>query len=130
MFTSVEKDCSLPIPAERIVQQQLDAYNRRDLEAWLATYAPDAKQYLLHGGPLAVGVDAIRARMRDRFADPALHAELVGRTVMDNIVVDHEYVTRTSPGGLERIEMICIYDVHAGLIRKATFAMGQARAKT
>ena len=114
------------MPPEQVVQQQLDAYNSRDIDAWLATYAADAEQYLLHGEPLASGIEAIRARMQDRFADPALHADLVSRTVMDNIVVDHEFVTRTFPEGVGRIEMICIYEVHAGRIRKATFAIGQA----
>ena len=28
-----------------LVQRQLDAYNQRDLDAWLKTYAPDAQQF-------------------------------------------------------------------------------------
>jgi hypothetical protein len=120
---------ALPVKAESVVQQQLEAYNARDLEAWLATYKDDAEQYLLHGGLVASGHDAIRKRMADRFNDTALHAELVSRTVMDNVVVDHEFVTRTFPDGLATVEMICIYEVHAGLIIKATFAIGQARTK-
>ena len=120
---------SLLIKAETVVQQQLEAYNARDLEGWLATYKADAEQYLLHAGLLASGHEAIRKRMLDRFNDPALHAELVSRTVMDNIVMDHEFVTRTHPDGLETVEMICIYEVHAGLIVKATFAIGQSRPK-
>ena len=115
------------VPAEQVVQDQLDAYNRRDLEAWLATYAADAEQHLLHAGLLAAGTDAIRNRMRERFSDPALQATLKSRTIMDNIVVDHEFVTRTAPDGLMTIEMICIYDVRLGVIQKATFAIGQAR---
>lgn len=115
------------IKAETVVQKQLDAYNARDLETWLATYKPDAEQYLLHAGLLACGHEAIRQRMTDRFNDPALHAELASRTVMDNIVIDHEFVTRTSPDGLETVEMICLYEVAAGLIAKATFAIGQTR---
>lgn len=120
---------SLLIKAESVIQRQLEAYNARDLEAWLATYKADAEQYLLHAGLLASGHDAIRRRMTDRFNDPALHAELVSRTVMDNIVIDHEFVTRTFPDGLETVEMVCIYEVHAGLIVKATFAIGQAKPK-
>lgn len=120
---------ALLIKPETVVQQQLDAYNARDLEAWLATYKDDAEQYLLHAGLLASGRDAIRTRMVDRFDDEALHAELVSRTVMDNIVVDHEFVTRTLPDGLATIGMICVYEVWAGLIVKATFAIGQARPK-
>jgi hypothetical protein len=111
------------------VQQQLEAYNARDLERWLSTYAEDAEQYLLHGGVLASGKDAIRKRMVERFADPALHAELASRTVMDNVVVDHEFITRTFPDGLATVEMMCIYEVLAGHIIKATFAIGQARQK-
>lgn len=30
---------------EVVVQRQLDAYNAKNLEAWLSTYAPDAKQF-------------------------------------------------------------------------------------
>jgi hypothetical protein len=118
---------ALLIKAETVVQQQLDAYNARDLEGWLATYSENSEQHLLHVGPMASGREAIRKRMVERFNDPALHAELVSRTVMDNVVVDHEFVTRTFPDGLETIEMICIYEVLAGLIVKATFAIGQAR---
>lgn len=117
------------INAESVVQRQFEAYNAQDLEAWLATYKDDAEQYLLHAGLLASGREAIRKRMADRFNDSALHAELVSRTVMDSIVVDHEFVTRTFPAGLATVEMICIYEVHAGLIIKATFAIGQARPK-
>jgi len=115
--------------AETVVQRQLEAYNARDLEGWLATYKADAEQHLLHAGLLASGHQAIRRRMVDRFNDPALHAQLVSRTAMDNIVIDHETVTRTSPDGLETVGMICIYEVHDGLIVKATFAIGQARPK-
>lgn len=119
----------LLIKAETVVQRQLEAYNARDLHGWLATYHAEAEQHLLHAGLLASGHEAIRKRMADRFNDPALHAALVSRTVMDNIVVDHEFVTRTLAGGLETVEMICIYEIHAGLIVKATFAIGQARPK-
>lgn len=115
--------------AAEVVQQQLEAYNVRDLERWLNTYAEDAEQYLLHGGVLASGKEAIRKRMVERFADPALHAELASRTVMDNVVVDHEFITRTFPDGLATVEMVCIYEVSAGHIIKATFAIGQARQK-
>jgi len=73
---------SLLIKAETVVQKQLEAYNARDLEGWLATYKPDAEQYLLHAGLLASGHEAIRKRMLDRFNDPALHAELVNHVLL------------------------------------------------
>lgn len=120
---------SLLANAETAIQRQLEAYNARDLERWLATYEADAKQYLLHAGLLASSHEAIRKRLMDRFNDPALHAQLVSRTVMDYVVIDHELVRRTFPDRLGTVEMICIYEVHAGLIVKATFAIGQAMPK-
>lgn len=115
------------IASEQVVQAQLEAYNARDLDAWLDTYSEDAEQFMQHMGSLAKGRQAIRQRMEERFRDPALHARLVHRTTMENIVVDHELVTRTFPDGLAIVEMICIYEVRAGKIVKASFAIGQAR---
>lgn len=120
-------ETTVSTPAAEVVQQQLEAYNARDLDAWVATYHEDAEQYLLHAGPLAIGRDAIRQRMVERFKAPVLHAELVSRTVMGNIVVDHEFVTRSAAGGFESVQMVCIYEVTDGKIAKATFAMGQVR---
>ncbi len=108
-----------------LVQRQLDAYNARDLEAWLATYAPDAEQYLLHGERLAQGHDALKSRTQARFVEPDLHARLLSRTVMGQIVVDLELVTRNFPEGKGSMEMLCVYEVRKGLIAKASFAMGQ-----
>ena len=113
--------------SEQVVQAQLDAYNLRDLNAWLNTYSEDAQQFLLHAGELAKGHEAIRKRMEDRFKDTNLQAQLINRVTMENIVVDHELVTRTFPNGPGTVEMVCIYEVNAGKITKATFAIGQAR---
>lgn len=116
--------------SERVVQAQLDAYNAKDLDAWLATYSEDAEQFMLHMGSLAKGHAAIRKRMEERFQDRNLHAKLLRRTVMENTVIDHELVTRTLPGGgLAEVEMVCMYEVRAGKIVNATFAIGQMRDK-
>jgi hypothetical protein len=108
-----------------VVQRQLDAYNAKDLEALLATYAPDARQFELHGGLLAEGHAQMRERMRVRLAEPDLHAELLSRVAMGRIVVDHERVTRNFPEGKGTMEMVCIYEVDGRLIRKATFTFGE-----
>lgn len=52
--SDVESASMTPSP-EDVVQRQLDAYNARDLDAWLRTYAPDAQQFALHGERLAAG---------------------------------------------------------------------------
>jgi hypothetical protein len=111
-------------PAETIVQRQLQAYNARDVEALLACYAPDVEHYQLHGGLLARGHEQLRPRYLARFAEPDLHAELLSRSLMAGWVVDHERITRDFPEGLGSLEMLCIYEVEGGLIRKASFASG------
>lgn len=110
---------------EAVVQRQLDAYNARDLDGWLATYAPDAKQYQFPATLLTDGHEAIRARTGPRFQEPDLHAKLLSRSVMDEVVIDHEEVTRNFPEGCGTMKMVCIYRVAGGLIREASFVFGE-----
>ena len=109
---------------EIVVQRQLDAYNARDLEVWLSTYAEDAQQFEHPGKLLTSGHSQIRERTAPRFEEPNLHARLIKRAVMGNIVIDHEDVTRTFPEGPGRIELVCIYDVRNGRIQTASFSFG------
>lgn len=109
---------------EVVVQRQLDAYNAKDVDAWLSTYAPDAKQFELGGTLLADGHVQIRARALARFQEPHLHAQLIRRETFGNVVIDHEDVTRTFPEGLGRVELVCVYVVEKGLIQSASFALG------
>ena len=109
---------------EVVVQRQLDAYNAKNLNAWLSTYAEDAKQYELGGGLLAQGHEAIRARTAPRFSEPNLEAVLLKRVVMGNVVIDHEDVVRTFPEGPGRVELVCIYVVEQGKIQTASFSIG------
>ena len=107
-----------------VVQAQLDAYNAKDIDALMRTYAPDARQFALHGPLLAEGHEVIRPRYVLRFAEPDLHARLLSRVVMGNIVTDLEIVTRNFPEGLGTVEMLCIYEVVDGRIQNASFATG------
>ena len=109
---------------EVVIQRQLDAYDAKNLNAWLATYADDAKQYELPGKLLAAGLDEIRVRAAVRFAEPDLHANLIQRMVMGNIVIDHEDVTRNFPEGVGHIELVCIYVVERGKIQNASISFG------
>ena len=64
----------------------------------------------------------MRQRIVVRFAEPDLHAELLRRVVMGNIVVDHEKITRNLSEGRGSLEMLCVYEIKDGLIQKASFA--------
>lgn len=114
----------LPTPLS-IVQAQLDAYNAKDIEALLQTYASDAEQFTLHGALLAQGHAALRARFLVRFAEPDLYARLLSRTVVGNVVTDTELITRNFPEGLGTLEMLCVYEVINGRIQRASFAVGE-----
>jgi putative hydrolase of HD superfamily len=109
-----------------VVQAQLDAFNARDVDALMRTYAADAEQFALHGERLAKGHEEIRPRYVARFAEPDLHARLLSRTVMGNFVTDLELITRNFPEGVGTLEMLCIYEVIDGRIRRASFAPGTA----
>jgi len=111
----------------QVVQAQLDAYNAKDIDALLQTYAPDAEQYTLHGALLARGHEQMRQRFLVRFAESDLQARLLNRTVMANVVVDYELITRNFPEGVGTVEMICVYEVANERIQKASFALGATR---
>jgi putative hydrolase of HD superfamily len=113
-----------------IAQAQLDAYNAKDIEALLTAYAPDAEQYQLHGELLARGHEQMRSRYLTRFAEPDLHASLISRTVMGNIVIDFELITRNFPEGAGTVEMLCIFEIAKGRIQKASFATGKTSLNT
>ncbi len=107
-----------------VVQAQLDAFNARDIDALMATYALDAEQFVLHGERLAQGHAELRPRYLARFQEPDLFARLLSRTVLGNIVVDLELINRNFPEGRGTLEMLCVYEVVEGRIRRASFAAG------
>ena len=100
---------------EAVVQRQLDAYNRHDLDAFMATYRDDAKVWRMPAAtPALDGADAIRAFYRDaRFNVPTLHAELLARTVLGGKVADHERVTGLKA---DPTEALAVYEVVDGRI--------------
>ncbi|GGC68193.1 nuclear transport factor 2 family protein [Undibacterium terreum] len=107
-----------------IVQRQLDAYNARDIHAFIACWADDA-QYFEHPSTLlAEGAEQIRERHVARFQEPDLHGKLVQRMVVGNMVVDQEEVTRNFPEGKGQLDVIAIYEIANGKIAKAWFKMG------
>jgi hypothetical protein len=109
---------------ETLIQKQLDAYNARDVDALMATYADDAQQFEHPDKLLASGAAQIRERFVLRFREPNLHALLIKRIVAGNVVIDHEQVTRTFPEGTGKIELVAIYEMRNEKIAKAWFISG------
>lgn len=79
---------------EGFAQRQLDAYNARDLDRFVAEYTDDVQVFVLPDqNPISVGKAALAAHYRDnRFNLPELHAKLVNRMVFGNKVIDQEIV--------------------------------------
>ena len=109
---------------ESVVQRQLDAYNARDIDALMATYSDDAQQFEYPATLLAAGAAQVRERTAARFRESNLHARLIRRIVMGQVVIDHEEVTRTFPEGTGRIELVAIYEVRDDKITTARFIFG------
>ena len=107
-----------------IVQAQLDAYNAHDVDALLALYADDARQFRHPDTPLASGAAQIGARFAARFAAIRPHATLLHRAVIGATVIDHESVAGEFPEGPGKIDMLAIYEVRDGRIAQAWFLAG------
>jgi hypothetical protein len=101
---------------EAVVQRQLEAYNARDLERFLAEYSQDVR---VHRPPAAepaiIGKEAFAAfYAAQRFNRAGLHAELVNRMVLGNKVIDHERIS----GVFEHdFEVAVVYEVVDGVIQ-------------
>lgn len=102
------------------VQRQLDAYNARDLETFVAQYAEEVEVYRPPApAPVLVGKAALSQHYATRrFNLPDLHARLVARMVSGNIVVDQEDISGLPEG---RLAAVAVYRVEGGLIRQVWF---------
>jgi hypothetical protein len=100
-----------------LVEQQAEAYNRRDLEAFLEPYSDDIELYEFPDKRHAVGKAAMREGYKPLFEKfPELHCESINRMVFGNIVIVHERVT-----GLPKlVEAIAIYTIKDGKIVRLT----------
>jgi hypothetical protein len=106
---------------EDVVHAQLEAYNRHDMEAFVATYHPGIRICRFpHGDLLMAGHDGLRAGYRSRFAPGSrIRAEVVTRIVQGNLVIDAERIRGVLPD--RDLEATAIYEVEQGLITRAWF---------
>jgi hypothetical protein len=103
-----------------IVQQQVNAYNARDLEAFIATYSPDIKLYTYPDKLENTGHEEMRKTYGELFKRvPKLHCEIVNRIAQGNFVIDHERVTGLPNGRI--INAVAIYEVRDNLIQRVWF---------
>jgi hypothetical protein len=107
-----------PTEAERIVQMQLDAYNARDIDAFMATYTKNVKLYRYPNTLLSEGQEQMRKDYSAWFKQtPDLRAFIKKRIVIGNKVIDEEQVTANG----QVFNAVAIYEVENGKISKVTF---------
>jgi len=103
---------------EQIVQRQVNAYNARNIDAFMDTYAEDIKIYNFPSELSIDGKKAMRTQFTEMFESvPNLYCEIKNRIVLGNKVVDREYVRF----GENYSSVIAMYEITDGKISKVTF---------
>lgn len=106
--------------AEKLAQAQLDAYNKRDIDAFVAPYAENVKVYKFPNELMYEGKTAMYDMYGRMFArTPDLHCRLVNRIVMGNTVIDQEEVTISKKD--PPMNAIAIYKIKDGKISEVYF---------
>lgn len=104
---------------EALAQRQLNAYNARNLEAFLDCYHAEVQIFRFPEELLYEGKEAMAESYGPMFENtPSLHCELVSRKIVGDKVIDEESVDF---GGAEKLQAIAIYEFEDGLIKRVTF---------
>ncbi|PRX54344.1 nuclear transport factor 2 family protein [Flagellimonas meridianipacifica] len=104
--------------AEAVVKKQLDAYNARDIDAFMDTYTNDIKLYDFPNSLFSEGEEKMREGYGSFFENtPDLNCEIKNRMVIGNKVIDEEYLTMNG----SNFSAAAIYEVENGKIAKVTF---------
>lgn len=106
---------------EAIVQDQLEAYNSRDLSKFISFYSSDIEIYNFRDSkPFIHGKKDLEKVYKQVFDNsPQLKATIDNRIVFENKVIDYEKVTGRK--GIDLIEVVAIYELKENLIYRVTF---------
>ena len=106
------------MPMTDPVVEQLAAFNARDLERFLACYAPEIVVETGAGDKIVAGIDSMRTLCGQLFLDsPTLYAEVPTRIRAGEFVIDEQWVWGLKLQGF-RSEMhaAVVYHLHDGRI--------------
>jgi hypothetical protein len=109
--------------AAEVVSRQVEAYNARDLDRFLACYSPGVVIRSGDGTVLMQGHDAMREAYGERFAQGGLHAEILNRVELGSWVVDEEHVTAEDLD----LRAVVAYEVGDALIERVVMITDQPR---
>ena len=101
-----------------LAQEQLEAYNKRDIEAFLKPYAKNVKVYTYPDKLNYEGIDEMRKRYTPIFEKTTdLHCKITSRIVKGNTVIDEELVTANG----NTFKAVAIYEITNGKISSVRF---------
>lgn len=106
---------------EQVVQQNLEAYNARDLDKFMSSFSEDIEMYNFTDGKMtAKGLSQVRKIYQELFdLSPQLYSTIVKRIVFDNKIIDHEWIEGRK-GSKTPVEIVLIYEVKNEKIVKTT----------
>ncbi len=111
--------------AKDVVQEQVDAFNARDVERFAACYADEAIIVGPDGAVMVQGRPAIQEYYGDPFQrSPELHAEIPTRIAVGDVVIDEERVSGVvAEGWPSSLHAAAAYHVTDGKIDRVQFFM-------
>ena len=114
----LEPDSIIKETPSALAQRQLNAYNLRNIDAFLEPYADDVEVYNYPNDLRFKGKETMRKGYSKMFDNtPNLHCELLGRIVQGNVVIDKERVRF----GDKIMEAVAIYHIENEKIKRVYF---------
>lgn len=104
-----------------LIQQQVAAFNARDIDGFLDCYAADARIIDASGTVMAEGHNGLRQMYAPLFDNsPELHAEITNRIQIGSWVIDDEHTTGfVAPGYPTELRAVVVYHVVEGKIAQS-----------
>ncbi|MEP6675545.1 MAG: amidohydrolase family protein, partial [Ferruginibacter sp.] len=116
---AMKPDTIIKNSPEMLVQQQVNAYNAHNPDAFVATYSDTAIFYNFPDmSVLMKGRDQITQEYASIKNEPSLHCKILNRIVQGNKIIDQEEISIDSG---KKIHAVVIYIVEAGKITKVYF---------
>ena len=100
----------------KIVDEQLDAYNNRDIDAFMKTYHDEIKVYIFPETLSMDGKKALRDAYGTKFKElKTLNASISKRMTIGNKVIDDETATFTTEKDVKSVKAVVIYEIKGAL---------------
>lgn len=113
---STQPNSKTETPSE-VVNKRMDAYNRHDIDSFMACYDDEIEILTYSGKSLGKGKKHIRRIFEPMFEEGVVQVEIHYQIEKDSYVVNHETVTN----GDDATEYVSIYEVRDGLITSVRF---------